>query len=220
MRPSPRLPIRGLSLVELLSVMAVLVIVMGFIVPAVTGMARATALVSGGNMVTNLASLARQTAVSKNTMSALVLLGNQGTPEDYRAWTVLEYAAGGGGWLPVTGWQKMPDGIVVDFADATNCTFCEAQPTPFPFLTGPPARQNPPVDYFGKQVGPTAYAVRIYLPNGGLQNPEKPAQIRVIEGYAQGGQIVRTHPGTAGLAANYYDVAIIGASGVTKVSRP
>ena len=44
--------------------------------------------------------------------------------------------------------------------------------------------------------------------------------IRVIEGFAQGGAVVRTHPGAGGTAANYYEIAIIGATGTTKVSRP
>lgn len=200
--------------------MAILVIVMGFIAPAVTGLGRSTALVTGGNTVNNLANLARQTAVAKNTLTALVMLGNQGTPADFKAFTVLEYAAGGGGWLPVTGWQMLPDGIVVDIGDPANCTFYEQTPTAFPFLTGPPAQKNPPVTYRDTQVSPSAFAARIYLPNGGLQNPEKPAQIRVIEGFAQGGQITRTRPASPSQAANYYDIAIIGATGTTKVSRP
>ncbi len=211
---------RAFSLVELLVVVAIIVLVTVLVVPAVTGLGRSTALVSGGNTVTNLANLARQTAVTKNTLTALVLLGKQGTATDCRALIVLEYAAGAGGWLPATQWQTLPEGIVVDIDDPANCTFYESSPPAFPFLTGPPAQKNPPVTFGGTQVSPSAYASRIYLPNGGLQNPEKRAQIRVIEGFAQGGQIVRTRPGVAGQAANYYDIAIIGATGTTKISRP
>jgi len=200
--------------------MAVLVIVTGFLVPAVASLGRSTALVTGGNMVANLANQARQTAISKNTMTALVLLTAQGTPEDYRAVMVLEYIAGGGGWSPATGWQTLPDGIIVDFADPTNCTFYEETPAAFPFLTGPPVQKNPPITYKKTQVGPSAFSARIYLPTGGLQNPEKSAQIRIVEGFAQGTQLVRTHPDGTGKSANYYDIAIVGATGTTKISRP
>lgn len=200
--------------------MSIIVVITALVVPAVSGLGRSTALVTGGNTVNNLANLARQTAISKNTMTALVLLGKQGTSADFRAFIVLEYAAGTGGWLPVTTWQTLPDGIVVDIDDPANCTFYETSPPAFPFLTGPPVQKNPPVTFNDAQVSPTAYAARIYLPNGGLQNPEKRAQLRVIEGFAQGGKIVRTHPASDSQAANYYDVAIIGATGTTKISRP
>lgn len=220
MRAFPSRRTRAFSLIELISVMVIIAIIMAFVVPAVTGLGRSTALVTGGNTVTNLANLARQTAVTKNSMTALVMLGKQGTAADFRAFIVLEYAAGAGGWLPVTAWQTLPDGIVVDIDDPANCTFYESSPPAFPFLAGPPVQKNPPVTYGDAQVAPSAYAARIYLPNGGLQYPEKRAQIRVIEGFAQGSQIVRTHPGAPGQAANYYDIAIIGATGMTKVSRP
>ena len=220
MRLPPSSRIRAVTLIELLSVMAVLVIVAGFLVPAVASLGRSTALVTGGNMVTNLANFARQSAVSKNTMTALVLLGGQGTPEDYRSFIVLEYIAGGGGWSPLSAWQTLPDGITVDFADAANCTFYEKSPAAFPLLAGPPVQKNPPVTYKTAQVGASAFSARIYLPTGGLQSPEKPAQIRLVEGFAQGAQLVRTHPDGTGKSANYYDIAIVGATGTTKISRP
>jgi hypothetical protein len=206
--------------VELLVVVAVIALMMGLVAPAVTSLGRSTALVTGGNLVTNLANFARQSAMAHNSMTALLILGAQGTPEDYRALTVMEYTGGRGGWTQIAPWQSLPPGIVIDFADTQNCTFCESPPPPFPFLTGPPVQKNPPVTYGGNQVGSSAYAARLYLPTGSLQNPQKPAQIRVVEGFAQGGNVIRTHPGEAGKSANYYDVAIVGATGTTKVSRP
>lgn len=215
-----RLP-PAFSLVELLAVIAVIVIVSGFVVPAVTGIGRSTALVNGGNMATNLANLARQTALSKNTMTALVVLGNQGTTEDYRALTVLEYVTGGGGWAPVTAWQTLPDGIVVD-TDKADSTFLDHSPSfPQPQASGQTVQKNPPVFYRDQQVKDgDGYAARIFLPSGGLQNSQDPAQLRVIEGFLQNGRLVRTKPDSAGKSANFYDLTIIGATGVAKVSRP
>lgn len=212
---------RGFSLIELLTVIGVIVILMAFIVPAVSNFGRATGLTSAGNMVTHLTALARQTAISKSTLTALVMLGDQGTPADYRAFTVLEYTAGQG-WSQISKWEILPEGIVVDRSNLQDCSFLQNSPRTFPFLAGPPTQENPPVVYKDEQVrDPEGYAARIFLPHGGLQNPEWPAQIRLVEGFVQGDEVVYTRRGDApGQTANYYDVAIVGATGIAKVSRP
>lgn len=210
----------GFSLIELLAVVGLIVILMSFIVPAVSNFGRATGLTSGGNMVTHLVALARQTAISKSTLTALVMLADQGTPADYRAFTVLEYTAGQG-WSQITKWETLPDGIVVDHTNFQECTFLENSPVSFPFLDGPPKQNNPPVFYRDEQLrNPQGYAARIFLPHGGLQNPEWPAQIRLVEGFIEGDTVVYTRRNDSGKTANFYDVAIIGATGLTKVSRP
>ena len=61
---------------------------------------------------------------------------------------------------------------------------------------------------------------RIFTPTGSLQNAEQGAQIRLIEGYLAGGKVVRTRPGAAGASANYYDITIVGATGIPQASRP
>lgn len=212
--------LRGFSLVELLAVIGVIVILMAFIVPAVSNFGRATGLTSAGNMVTNLTALARQTAISKSTLTALVILADQGTPADFRSFAVLEYSAGQG-WSQISKWETLPEGIVVDRSNLKDCSFLENSPRNFPFLHGPSAQANPPVSYKDEPVkDPDGYAARIFLPHGGLQNPEWPAQIRLVEGFIQGGQVVYTRRGDPGQTANFYDVAIVGATGMTKVSRP
>ena len=140
---------RGFSLIELLTVIGVIVILMAFIVPAVSNFGRATGLTSAGNMVTHLTALARQTAISKSTLTALVMLADQGTSDDqgtsadYRAFTVLEYTAGAG-WSQISKWEILPEGIVVDRSNLQDCTFLQNSPRVFPFLAGPPAQENPP----------------------------------------------------------------------------
>ena len=212
---------RAFSLVELIAAIAVIAIVTGFVVPAVSGMGRSTSLVTGGNMVTNLANFARQTALSKNTMTALVVLGNQGTPEDYRTLAVLEYVAGGAGWSPVTGWQTLPDGIAVDTERADSTILDHSPVFPQPQTAGLAVPKNPPVFYRQQQVRDgDGYAARIFLPRGALQNSQDPAQIRLVEGFVQAGQVVRTRRDGSGKSANFFDVTIIGATGIAKVSRP
>ncbi len=60
------LPSRAFSLVELLVVIAVIAIVAGFAVPAVTTMLKGSQLTQGSQMVVDQIALARQTALSRN----------------------------------------------------------------------------------------------------------------------------------------------------------
>ena len=87
-------PRAAFSLVELLAVIVVIAIIMGIVMPSLSGLGRGPALVAAGNTVNNLVGLARQHAMSRNTLTALVLLANQGTETDYRALTVFEYKPG------------------------------------------------------------------------------------------------------------------------------
>ncbi|MFA7343359.1 MAG: prepilin-type N-terminal cleavage/methylation domain-containing protein [Terrimicrobiaceae bacterium] len=213
--PSPRTS-GGFTLIEMLSVMAVMAVMLGLLTSAVNR--GSTALVAGGAKVAALVSLAQQRAVSKNTLTALVLLCDQGTPDDYRAFAVVEYNAGRG-WTPVTKWESLPVGVAVE--PGATCTFLANSPQTFPFLAGPPTQQNPPLAYGGAQVKSQAgYAARIFQPNGGLQNSQAPATIRLVEGVIQNDRVVYTRANGQGGPSNFYDITILGVTGATKVSRP
>ena len=206
------------SLVELLAVIAIIGIVMGIALPALS-IGRGTSLRTAGTTITNLAGLARQHAMSRNTLTALVLLANQGTEFDYRAFAMAEYKAGIG-WSQIGKWEMLPIGICVDAGDTQECSFLLRSPSPFPFLTGT-TQDNPPVLFQGAKIrNPEGYAARIFTPSGGLQNAGAPAQIRIVEGDTQGGVMRYSNRNSAGKPANYFDIAIIGATGATKISRP
>ena len=211
---------RAFTLMEMLVVLAIIAIIAVLVVPAVRGFGQSAALTSGGNLIANAANVARQNAVSKNTMTALLLLGNQGTDQDYRAVAVLEYDPVAG-WSQTNNWEFLPNGVVVDANDTANCSFLVNSPQPFPFLSRAGGQKNPPAVFEGKQVADGGgYAARIFLPNGTLENAEKAAQIRLVEGYVQNGHVVYTRPGPKGGPSNYYDIAILGLSGTTKITRP
>lgn len=206
-------------MIELITVMAVIILITAFVVPAVSNFGKATGMVAGGNMVVNLAGLARQKAMTSNSLAALVLLGAQGTEDDFRAFAVLSYEAGVG-WSPVTAWEKLPVGIIVDrsgeddTSDESSSTFISRSPKALPFQPG----RDLPVRYQGAAVH--GYALRVFLPGGSLQNAEEPAHLRIVEGYLQGKAVTYTRPGVGKKPANYYDVALIGATGIAKASRP
>ncbi len=209
---------RAFTLVELLTVMAVIVLLLALTLPALNGFAKSNSIVSGGDMLTNLIALARQTATSKNTMTALVLLGPQSVADaDYRTLTVLQYDPIQQVWVQNTPWQSLPTGIIVDFNDTTNCTFIANTPATFPDLGS--GQNTPPVLYQQLPVK-SGFAARIFVPNGGLLNAQNPAQIRLVEGALQGTQFSYTHQVSGNKPANYYDIAILGATGQTKITRP
>lgn len=206
------------TLIELLAVIAIIALVAVMVVPAIGGFGRSSALTTSGNMVTSMASLARQNAMSKNTMTALVLLGQQGTDQDFRALALLEFDPVAG-WSQTGAWEMLPPGIVVDRNDPANCTFLANSPQ-FPFLNRGATQNNPPARFRGQQVAANGFAARIFLANGALQNPEKAAQLRLVEGFYEKNRVTYTRPDRQGKPANYYDVAILGLTGMTKVSRP
>lgn len=215
--------LHAFSLAELIVVIAVIVVLTTLVVPAVSNFGRSTSLVTGGNMVANLAAYARQVAITKSTLTALILLGAQGTEDDYRAFTVLEYSALTG-WSQATAWQMLPTGIVVDRtgesdpSDAENGTFLKNSPTSFLAAAAQAQPLVPPARYQGVQV--KRYAGRIFTASGALLNPEAPAQLRLVEGFIQGGRVIPTRPGSKGAPANYYSIALLGATGMARVERP
>jgi len=205
------------TLVEMLAVLALASILMVAVTPALLGVVRGPALKRGGDMVRRLTEQARQTAMTKNTMTALVLLANAGTTDDYRAFTVLEYGLDTG-WATTGAWERLPDGVLVDFTTVES-SFLNNSPQPFPSLNV--GQTNPPVHYAHQTIpSPAGYAARIFLPTGGLKNAESSAQLRLVEGTREGSGMTYRRTGAGGVPTNYYDIAIVGVTGVAKVSRP
>jgi prepilin-type N-terminal cleavage/methylation domain-containing protein len=217
---------RAFSLIELLVVIAVLTVILALLAPAVSNIGRARTLTISGNKVAQMATLARQTAMSKNVLTALVVLTDHNSEGRYRALTVIEHqlstATGADGtraasWHQVTNWETLATGCVVD-VDINNCSFLEDSPDL-------PNFDNAQLRYLNTNVRKEEIACRMFLPSGGLSNPDKPAQIRLVEGFIEGeegaAKVRYTRPANGGqVSANYYDISIIGTTGAVKVSRP
>lgn len=179
---------------------------------------RAISLTNAGNKVIWLMEMARQQAITKNTLNAVVLMKCLGTEVDGRAFTVLEYTVAGG-WRQIHEWEVLPDGIVADLGAAGgDAAFFANSPQPFPFADG--GTHGAPVAYGSNSSLPVGtYAARIFLPGGGLLNPEDAAQFRLVEGTVSGGK-VQFSQAEGGVPSNYYRVVLLGATGKTKVERP
>jgi len=204
----------GFTLVELLAAMGIILTMVVLVAPAFTGISKGSALKAGGNTVSAMALLARQNSLSKNAMTAFVVLGAAGTDADYRAFSLFEITPHLDGtpavtadWKQITEWKILADGVVAD-----NCTFTAS--------SVPMAPPFPTLQFRGTPV--TAYQYAVFLPSGALTS-QSPCHVRLAPGFfPPGSQTVRytTAIGSGGAPANYYDISIVGATGYVKVDRP
>jgi len=209
---------KAFTLLEMVVVMAIVATIIAVATPAMSGIVGATNLTSAGNMVSNLAAQARQVAMTRNTVSALAVLGELGEPEDYRMLAIMEYDAGSG-WKQATPWQSLPNGVLVDFTNRDTCTFLK-NGVPLAMAPADAATGRLPFQYNGTTLTSSTCALRVFLPNGGLHDSESPARIRLVEGVKQGTGLDYSHQTDEGAPRNYYDVSIIGATGLAKINRP
>lgn len=221
---------RAFTLIELLVVIAILAALLALVAPAVSNIGKARSLSVSGNKIAQMATLARQNAMSKNVLTALVMLKDHNSEGRYRAFTVIEhelsnsvgpdgtYAAS---WHQVTNWETLATGAVVDFTDEVNCSFVNDSPDL-------PNFDDTQLRYLNTNVTREQIAWRMFLPSGGLSNPDRPAQIRLVEGFITGGEgaaeLRYTRPAKDSASSNgpgnFYDVCIVGATGAVKIARP
>ena len=209
------------TLIEMLAVVGILSIVLALAVPAFQNLGQASALSSAGNTTANLVSAARQNSVSRNVLTALVVLTGTGTEADLRTLGLFERGVSSP-WQQVGTWETLPTGIVVDPVDRVNCSFIEYSPVR-PTLTD--LDGSAAVRFAGEPVESSALAYRVFLPTGSLSNAERPAQLRLVEGTIEGPPAARTiryarRSNSSKGPSNFYDVAIIGATGAPKINRP
>ncbi len=207
----------GFTLVEMLVVITIIGLLITVSTAGLSGAIQAMRLTNSGGKVTQVMEAARQRAMTGNVMTAVILVTKAGQNGDGRALTVAECPPGGP-WVQTREWEMLPDGIVIDLdADTDNVSFLANTPDKFPFNDG---QSGSPVKYNGFSLPPGTYAARIFLPGGGLLNPNDAAVLQVVQGTIEGGRVAYNHRNPSGKPANYYRVALLGATGKTKVERP
>lgn len=184
---------RGFSLIELLTVVAIMSVVMGLSAQAIMGSFRSSGITSAGNQIVDMVAVARQIATSKNVLTAVVF-----APEIQdvkgRALRMMEYGPDRS-WREIGGWTVLPES-----AYATN----------FSAQASPAAAAMPQMTFRGKTFAPDN--ALIFYPDGRLHQATTPkVKVRVV-----GSQ----DAGAANSAANYYDIVLNRDNSAYQVFRP
>jgi len=200
----------GFTLVELLTSICLIVLITTLGTISLGGTNGSTKLTTSGNSIVELLSLARQQAISKNTMTALVILtkdpiGKSGVA--YRTFTYMEY--GENGWVQRRQWQIFPDGILVDPNKEASS-----------FLVDASSSVTAIVPVFQGQNMASGYVCRYFSPTGSLLNVDQPVTLRLVEASLNSdGSAFYRHPVINGIPSNYYDVSLLATTGLTKIIR-
>jgi prepilin-type N-terminal cleavage/methylation domain-containing protein len=217
--------LRGFSLIELLLVLTIMGVFASLSMLALKPLTSSQNLTSAGDKFAGLLAFAREEAIAKNTLTALVLITspNEG-PAAYRTFSVWEVAlpvAGGAptssNWYQATKWQELPPGTVLDSGyPASNnfltpITVTPALPATIPYLGAPLSTSSP------------GCAVQYFLPSGRLDwSSSGNCTIQLVDGYYNGSSTVYTHPvlSNSSQSADYIQYVLSPATGEAKVVRP
>jgi prepilin-type N-terminal cleavage/methylation domain-containing protein len=204
--------LRAFSLIELLLVMSIMLLIAGASVFGLVGGSNARNLDIAGNKVADLVNEARQNSIANRVMTALVLITPDSDPRsnaaiDNRLFLIEQFDQESSTWQPVSQWELLPDGVVVDLSD--SATF-----TKLPSLLMPPTS----LSYQGNPLNPTAY--QVFLPDGHLAGAGQTPALRLVSGNANGHSTAYTSSTTAGVPHNYYDITINPYTGMPIIDRP
>jgi len=220
-----RATLRGFSFVELLIVLTVMGFLASLSLLALKPLTSSQNLNSAGDKVASLLAFAREEAIAKNTLTALVLITSpsqgQAAFRTFSVWEVALPVAGGAptsaNWYQATKWQELPYGTVLDSGYPTSNNFL----TPITVNPALPATIN----YLGAPLSTSSSscAVQYFLPSGRLDwSSSGNCTIQVVEGYYNGSATVYTHTvlSSPTQAADYIQYVLSPATGEAKVVRP
>lgn len=201
----------GFSLVEVLTVVALISVLAGIGSISVKGNAGASRLGTASARCANLFESARETAILRKTPVAVgIFPGNALSPV---ALTAFEYQSATQSWSRISQWEKMPVGVIFDPTVSTNVNsgLIENSPQVSPAL--------PATDYSGETRLPGVsggYAYLVFLPSGALlQQHSRPGLLRFVEGTGGEQEISQT-----GSPENFVDLVVNPATGRMKIIRP
>jgi prepilin-type N-terminal cleavage/methylation domain-containing protein len=175
-QPRSKPALAAFTLLELLVVMAIMVIILAFTIPVVTGLSKSNNLSSGGRTVANLLTIARSEAINRRALIRFEVATTW--PNDssaaYRKITLVQHDVATGNDTQLTKWETLPAGI----------SFQPKDPSPnstggYFFALTPPQTSTIPM---GGQNVPTTYIE--FLPTGALniQPTMSPVRMRVVPG--------------------------------------
>jgi prepilin-type N-terminal cleavage/methylation domain-containing protein len=201
--------VAAFTLLELLVVMAIMVIILAFTIPVVTGLSKSNNLNAGGRTVANLLTIARSEAINRRALIRFEVATTW--PNDftsaYRKITLVQHDIATGNDTQLTKWETLPAGISFQPKDpspnSTGVYFFGLNPVSSVPLSG----QNVPTNYIE------------FLPTGALNVPiaKSPVRLRVVPGLVSS---VGAASVTLTSTANWMDASIDGLVGRIALARP
>ncbi len=220
---------RAFSLVELLTVVALTLILASLGAISLRGNRGATLLSTGGVKVANLFENARERAILGRQPVAIILL-SKGEGVAGRVFSVLEYVPNGlegvAHWKRISRWEVLPGGILKDSGtDSSGNPLRLLDPAYSPQMM--PAL--PTLNYSGTSYEPRVaggYGYVVFLPDGSVYQdssgfPGSPCVLRLVEGQIQQDVVQYTSTRTTdGRAANYFEICLNQMAGTLKITQP
>ncbi len=187
----------GFSLIEITITLGICALLLAFTLPSL-GLLNGSRLSASGNLVVDLANQARQVAIAKNSMVALVLATKiQGDDiSAYRAFGLVEKSIDSTEWKLISPWQFIPDQLVVDRDASVD------------FINPTQGTELGPFSIRGHLV--EEYSYQVFLPDGSLKcsSGVPPPSIRLVNSFSKGTK-----------ARDYYDITFNVHTGIPIVDR-
>jgi len=217
---------KGFTLIELLCVVAIMVLLMALVIPAVQGTGASTLTTSGARLSSFFES-ARQTAILARQPVAVAML--PADSNSVQRFTALGYS-GSSSWTQISKWNSFPPGILAasgtEYYGATYSFQDAFAPGNSPTLLYP----LPSLSYSGATYQPNStYGYIVFLADGSLfqdgnGHPPIPCMLRLAQGITNGNGGVQRYTGPAnptnGGPANFCDIIVDNATGQVKIMRP
>lgn len=207
--PKQRKP-SAFTLLELLIVMAVIILLLAFTIPAVTGLSKSNSLNSGGRIVANLLTIARSEAINRRALIRFEIATDW--PGDfssaYRKITLVQHDLTTGTDTQLTKWETLPTGVIFQPQDPS--------PGSGAYFFALNQTQTPPLKT-GTQDVPTSYIE--FLPTGALNvtPANSPVRLRVVPGFLPSATATSV---TLTGSNNWFETSVDSLVGRIKISRP
>ncbi|MEZ0298524.1 MAG: Tfp pilus assembly protein FimT/FimU [Candidatus Methylacidiphilales bacterium] len=199
------------TLTELLVVITIITIMTSFGMVSYQSLTKSRNLTLGGNLVVDLVNQARQNSISRNVMTALVMVNNSPNQEwNNRLFVLLELRQNDTEWKYASMWHMLPTGVLVEPFASENFTS-----SPSALL----AISTPSLKFGGTTLASEAYVYQVFLSDGRLLGDKIP-KLHLVQGTMSNGAIQYTSAQQGSTPLNYYEITLNNCTGIPKIDRP